>query len=48
MAHKQHFSVTALTKVAGAPSWLCLIWIRSKLFFVTARPEIWAQRSQGD
>jgi len=48
MSHKQYFAVTALTKVAKAPSRLCHIWIRSKLSFVAARPEIWAQRSQGD
>jgi len=30
MALKQHFAVTALTKAARTPSWLCRIWIRSK------------------
>jgi len=48
MSPEQHFAVTALTKVARAPSWSCLIGIRSKLFFVAARPENWAQRSEGD
>jgi len=48
MSYKQHFAATALTKAARALSWSCRIWILSKIFFLAARPDIWAQRSQGD